>query len=79
MTTRCRTVCLNRISIKGEDMNYKKPERDEEIELEAFDYDVACNIMEDIQGRENWSTPKVLAQWVATLRRHCRLNGQVRG
>lgn len=47
-------------------------ERNEEIKLEVLDFEIACAIMGDIQNRETWSTPHVLAQWVATIRTYGR-------
>lgn len=43
-------------------------QRDEKLKPSASDYEAACDIMSDIQNRESWSTPKVLAQWVAAIR-----------
>jgi hypothetical protein len=46
--------------------------RDENIELDTTDYEFAMAMMVDMGGREWWSIPKVLAQWVATIRAHAK-------
>jgi len=44
------------------------PQRDERQKLSLIDYNIAMLMMPDLHGRESWSTPLVLAQWVATIR-----------
>lgn len=46
--------------------------RHDKTEPEVLDYKTACVIMADLHSRENWSTPHVLAQWVAEIRAHGR-------
>lgn len=46
-------------------------ERHEGTKPDLVDYETAMKILADIHGREAWSTPRVLAQWVAEIRINC--------
>jgi len=43
-------------------------ERDEDMELEVSDYEIALRIFYDIHDCEPGNVPLVLAQWIATIR-----------
>lgn len=45
-------------------------ERKDDEQPELIDYETACLIMADIEGRAPYSTPKVLAQYVKAIRRY---------
>lgn len=47
-------------------------EPDDVIEPDVTDFETACAMMADIEGREAWSLPRTLAQWVAKIREYER-------
>jgi hypothetical protein len=44
----------------------------DETRPDVLDYETAMLIMGDIESRSSWSTPFVLAQWVAKIRKYER-------